>query len=138
MEVIWRKKLLIFSIFLLLFGTFAKANLREKYLEQQSVNETNCNWKNAQFNHFVFSKVTRYCVDYKNKTIFLVKEDSGWVPTRQGLLNRGENVRGDYGYWRKQWNVEGNNLIKYFCRINSLSSTSCDGEVMSITEGYKR
>ena len=139
MEVVWRNQLLILGIFSLLMGNFAKANLRDQYLEQESINETNCNWNNAQFDHITFPNVSRYCVDYENKTIFLVKKDPRWGDSREkGFLDKGENIKEEYWYSRKQWNVEGNYLVEYYCRTNSLSSTSCDGEVREVTRGIKR
>ena len=60
-------------------------------------------------------------------------------PWRQeGFLNKGENVRQEYGYVIKQWNVEGDYLVEYYCLTYSLSSNSCEGEVSSNKWGKVR
>ena len=139
MEKLWRNKFLILGIFSLLIGSFAKANLRDQYVEQKSLDKTICNWNNAQYDHSVFPNVSRFCIDYENKTIFLVKEDPLWGPFRKkGFLNKGENVKEEYGYSIKQWNVEGDYLVEYSCVTYSLSSNSCDGEVSSYARGNVR
>ena len=142
MEKLWRNKLLILGIFSLLIGSFAKANLRDQYVEQKLLDKTNCNWNNAQYDVIVDPKFSRFCIDYENKTIFWVKEDpvlnvgSPW--RESGFLNKGENVEKSYGYMIYQWNVEGDYLVEYNCKTYSLSSKSCAGEVSSRKRGKVR
>jgi len=131
-------KFLISVIFTMLFCNFAKTNSAESPIEGKNINQTTCTWESSQFEEFVrnyssknknyYKGKNRYCVNYKNNTVFSFKNsDPTYGPKRvYGLLNKGEIIDSNLGYYFiYQFEIEDENLVRYSCRTNGPKTNVC-------------
>ena len=132
------KKLIISAIFTILICNFAKANSAETSSERKNINRTDCTWESSQFKKFVYeytlkntnylNETIRYCVDYKNKTVFSFKNSNVFSKSERvyGFLNSGELKTSDFGYhFIYQFEVEDDKLVRYSCRADGPKTYEC-------------
>ena len=132
------KIFLILVILTLSNQNYAKANLQESLSDKKNLNKTTCTWKSSQFSSYDnYSKFSnrkfdedsiRYCVDYKNKTIFSFRSSNKlYSPQRvNGFLNSGEITDSQLGYYFiYQFEIEDNKLVRYSCKTDGPNSMGC-------------
>ena len=141
-------QIIYLSFFTLFFIDSSKANLEKKFKSKNSlITTSSCNYKNSQFSRSKKeSDATpdmrgRFCVDYKNKTIFRtflnIRNGTESPLDRQtGFLDSPEAGEFRYSYYLQQWGVEGNYLYRYWCQTYSLTSKECNSEIKRMIEGY--
>ena len=148
---------IIFSLFFITGN--AKANLQDSFNKKDSLNKTNCSWDSSQFYHADYKdhikkygvETRRFCVDYSNNTVFLIQMPwdgeqyyyKGFTypqSRRDGFLNSGEATKSGYSYYLYQFNIEGNQLVRYSCETYGPNSDSCldDNRIYKRVIGIKR
>ena len=131
------KKFLIFSVLTLSTHHFVKADLQDSLSQKSILNKTDCTWQSSEFSYYErdyrnnkssIKDSTRYCVDYKNNTVFsLSKGNKNYDPKRvNGFLNYGELTDSGLGYYFiYQFEIEGNELVRYSCKADGPNSEEC-------------
>ena len=131
------KKFLILSVLTLSTHHFVKADLQDPLNQKSILNETNCTWKSSEFsayerdyryNKILVKDSIRYCVDYKNNTVFSFRKDNkNYDPKRvNGFLNYGELTDSGLGYYfLYQFEIEGDKLVRYSCKADGPNSEEC-------------
>ena len=104
-----------------------------------NLNETNCTFDSSQFSNytrnyqlnskeFLVKDTIRYCVDYKNNTVFSFKKSNDFSNSKRvdGFLNSGEITDSGLGYYFiYQFEIEEDKLVRYSCRTDGPSSNKC-------------
>ena len=132
------KKCLILVILTLSIQNYIKANLKETSNDKGDLNKTTCTWESSQFTSFnriaEFNNrksdidAIRYCVDYKNNTVFSFKTSNKLSSPKRvnGFLNSGEITDSSLGYYFiYQFEIEDNKLVRYSCKTNGPESMAC-------------
>tara|TARA_B100001093_G_scaffold251547_1_gene240902 strand:+ start:714 stop:1160 length:447 start_codon:yes stop_codon:yes gene_type:complete len=131
------KKFLIFSVLTLSTHHFVKADLQDSLNQKSILNETDCTWESSEFSDYERDYLNnkssikdsiRYCVDYKNNTVFsLSKGNKNYDPKRvNGFLNYGELTESGLGYYFiYQFEIEANELVRYSCKADGPNSVEC-------------
>ena len=132
------KKFLFLIILTLSTHNYVKADFQESSSDKRNLNKTTCTWKSSQFTIFDHtSKLNnrksdkdsiRYCVDYKNNTVYSFKNTNKlFSPKRvNGFLNSGEITDSGLGYYFiYQFEIEDNQLVRYSCRTSGPNSKGC-------------
>ena len=147
------KKFLILIILTLSIQNYVKADLEESTSDKRNLNKTNCTWKSSQFSIFdrnskfknrKFDKdSTRYCVDYKNNTVYSFRNSNKLSSPKRvnGFLNSGEITDSGLGYYFiYQFEIEDNKLVRYSCKTSGPNSKGCinNQEIGKWIYGIKR
>ena len=132
------KKFLILIILTLSIHNYVKADFQESSSDKRNLNKTTCTWKSSQFTIFDrTSKLNnrksdkdsiRYCVDYKNNTVYSFKNTNKLSSPKRvnGFLNSGEITDSGLGYYFiYQFEIEDNQLVRYSCRTSGPNSKGC-------------
>ena len=147
------KKFLVIAIMTLSMDNFLRADLKESSSEKRNLNETTCTWKSSQFSNFdqkyqfnnlkIVNDSIRYCVDYKNNTVFSFRASNKLSSPKRvnGFLNSGEITDSGLGYFFiYQFEIEDNKLVRYSCKTKGLNSIGCTNnqEIGTWIYGIKR
>ena len=147
------KKFLILIILTLSIHNYVKADFQESSSDKRNLNKTTCTWKSSQFTIFDrTSKLNnrksdkdsiRYCVDYKNNTVYSFKNTNKLSSPKRvnGFLNSGEITDSGLGYYFiYQFEIEDNKLVRYSCRTSGPNSKGCinNQEIGKWIYGIKR
>ena len=133
------KKILVLVILSLSTCHLTKANPQESLTKKRNLNETNCTFDSSQFSNytrnyqlnskeFLVKDTIRYCVDYKNNTVFSFKKSNDFSNSKRvdGFLNSGEITDSGLGYYFiYQFEIEEDKLVRYSCRTDGPSSNKC-------------
>ena len=132
------KKFLFLIILTLSVHNYVKADFQEFSSDKRNLNKTTCTWKSSQFTIFDrTSKLNnrksdkdsiRYCVDYKNNTVYSFKNTNKLSSPKRvnGFLNSGEITDSGLGYYFiYQFEIEDNQLVRYSCRTSGPNSKGC-------------
>jgi len=132
------KNFLILVILTLSNQNYAKANLQESLSDKKNLNKTTCTWKSSQFSSYDLTSkfnnrksdkdLIRYCVDYKNNTVFSFQKSNKLSSQKRvnGFLNSGEITDSRLGYYFiYQFEIEDNKLVRYSCKTDGPNSMGC-------------
>tara|TARA_B100000963_G_C22283207_1_gene518041 strand:+ start:72 stop:521 length:450 start_codon:yes stop_codon:yes gene_type:complete len=132
------KKFLFLIILTLSVHNYVKADFQEFSSDKRNLNKTTCTWKSSQFTTFdSISKLNnrksdkdsiRYCVDYKNNTVYSFKNTNKLSSPKRvnGFLNSGEITDSGLGYYFiYQFEIEDNQLVRYSCMTSGPNSKGC-------------
>ena len=147
------KNFLILVILTLSNQNYVKANLQESFSDKKNLNKTTCSWKSSQFRSYDVTSqfndrksdkdLIRYCVDYKNKTVFSFQTSNKLSSPKRvnGFLNSGEITDSRLGYYFiYQFEIEDNKLVRYSCKTDGPKSIGCTNnqEIGKWIYGIKR
>ena len=132
------KNFLILVILTLSNQNHAKANIQESLSDKKNLNKTTCTWESSQFRSYDLTSqfnnrksdkdLIRYCVDYKNNTVFSFQKSNKLSSPKRvnGFLNSGEITDSGLGYYFiYQFEIEDNKLVRYSCKTDGPNSKGC-------------
>ena len=134
------KKFLILAVFTLSTTDFVKSDSQEYLNMKEKLNKTTCSWESSEFSDFerdysinkkLIKDSIRYCVDYKNSTVFSFSKDNRLSNPKRvnGFLNFGELTDSGLGYYFiYQFEIEDKELVRYSCKAIGQNSDECSNK----------